>query len=87
MNMITGSSTDHGKSISCFWRTRYSRVRFLFTYLTLGRDTRRIQKGRLPMKLVRRFVLAFALLMAAAPVVGFADSPLPGCYPCQPTGK
>lgn len=39
------------------------------------------------MKLVRRFVLAFALLMAAAPVVGLADSPLPGCYPCHATSK
>ena len=35
------------------------------------------------MTLVRRFVLAFALLMVAAPLVGLADSPVPECFPCS----
>lgn len=35
------------------------------------------------MNQVRRIVLAFALLMAVAPVIGLADDPFPGCWPCS----
>jgi len=34
------------------------------------------------MRLVRRFILAFALIVVAAPAIGLADDPLPGCWPC-----
>jgi hypothetical protein len=34
------------------------------------------------MNLIRRFVLASALLMVAAPVIGLADDPIPTCWPC-----
>ena len=35
------------------------------------------------MKLVKKLVLALVLIMAAAPVVGLADSPFP-CPSCTP---
>lgn len=34
------------------------------------------------MNLIRRFVLASALLMVVAPVIGLADDPIPTCWPC-----
>jgi hypothetical protein len=34
------------------------------------------------MKQIKRFVLACVLLMAIAPVIGLADSPVPECWPC-----
>jgi hypothetical protein len=34
------------------------------------------------MNLIRRMMIAIALLMAAAPVVGLADDPIPLCWPC-----
>lgn len=37
------------------------------------------------MRLITKLVLAFALVMAAAPVVGLADDPFPGCWPCPST--
>jgi len=34
------------------------------------------------MTLIRRFVLALALMTLAAPVIGLADNPVPTCWPC-----
>ena len=35
------------------------------------------------MTLVKKLVLAVLLIAAAAPVVGLADDPSPGCWPCK----
>jgi hypothetical protein len=35
------------------------------------------------MKLIRRLILAVVLTMTVAPVIGLADSPPPGCWPCS----
>jgi hypothetical protein len=34
------------------------------------------------MRLVRRLMLAAAMIMAVAPVIGMASDPFPQCYPC-----
>ncbi len=39
------------------------------------------------MKIIRKLLLLAVLITIAAPVVGLADDPTPGCWPCTPTGK
>jgi len=35
------------------------------------------------MQLVRRLFLAVVLTLAVTPVIGLADNPIPGCWPCD----
>jgi len=34
------------------------------------------------MNLIKKFVLAFAMIMVLAPMAGVASNPFPDCYPC-----